>query len=164
MDNILGIGRTIKDTTPEFGKLKNIIALYGLPHELVTFYSKLSHDETIIVNEFHFNTIDALNEAYQEVYDAKLRNEEITATFNIGYKYTGMGNTCILVYDPRVQKYYFRHDGGSDGWDRERVYKFFEGTDFDPRSQQYAKQVFCFDTALKHLIYNDFEYIMIMDP
>jgi hypothetical protein len=71
---------------------------------------------------------------------------------------------CILVYDPRVNKFYFRHDGGANGWERENVYNYFEGSDFNPNDPKFSHNMFDYDNVLQHIILGDYADHMLSEP
>lgn len=162
MENIiLGIGRTERYVSQRREKLQVIHDRYTVPQQLRNFYSKISEDEEIVVNDFKFCTINEIFENYRDIDDVS--NDEMISFFRVGYSQMGMGHVCLLVYDPRVDKFYFRHDGGSNGWERESVYRYFEGPKFDPMSIEYADKIMTFDEALQHIVVGDFVKYIIME-
>lgn len=42
---------------------------------------------------------------------------------DIATRYNGMGWVIVLAYIPETNNFFFRHDGGSSGWDREANFK-----------------------------------------
>ena len=162
MEQILGCGRIQQDETPEHIAIKKVLKKYGSPQELSKFYTLVRHDERIKVGEFTFYTIDETNEVYESMTHDDIG--EVVSTLRIGYRYIGMGNMCSLMYDPRIRKYYFRHDGGCNDWERTSLYEYFENPKFDPTDQKYETKVFEFDDALRHVVKNTYCDFMITMP
>lgn len=162
MDQILGIGRTVYETSTTRDKLYNIFDRYDVPESLRSFYSRIHESEKVVVGEFHFNTINEIVELYVDIDTTD--NDELIQWLNIGHKYLGMGHMCIMVFDPRVQKFYFRHDGGANGWERESIYNYFEGLEFNPNNPKFRHNMFDFNDALQHIVTNDYENYMLSEP
>lgn len=162
MENIiLGIGRTERSSSQQKERMQVLLDRYSVPEQLKNFYSKISDDEELAVNKFQFCTINEILENYGDVEDVS--NDEMISFFCVGYSQMGMGHVCLLVYDPRAEKFYFRHDGGSNGWERESVYRYFEGPKFVPTSVEYADKIMTFDEALQHIVVGDFGKYIIME-
>ena len=47
-----------------------------------------------------------------------------TRAIDFAIKSEGMGHITVASYDPELDKIYFRHDGGSSGYDREYYHNF----------------------------------------
>jgi len=161
MEQLLGIGRTVRDGSNALQEIDYILKLYNSPQQLTTFYSMIYPDERLIVKDFNFHTINEIVERYVEV--RKDSTAEVTFGFEIGYKNLGMGHACVLVYDVRVNKYYFRHEGGSNGIERENVYNYFECGGFDPTKIGYKNKLFDIDDALWIVIHSKCEEFMFVE-
>jgi hypothetical protein len=55
-----------------------------------------------------------------EIYKSKNQNRAV----DFAIKYEGMGHITVISYDPELDMIYFRHDGGSNGYDREFYHNF----------------------------------------
>jgi hypothetical protein len=143
MDKIFGSDRNVQKEDPIRNELFNILDYYNAPCELYDFYKLMKPEEAISCCEYKFHMIKDTVENYGSMENPK-------KSFDICYAYMGMGHVCALVYDPKVTRYYFRHDGGSNGWEREEINNFFEIV-FNPRDSKYAKRMFTFEQAIEHV-------------
>ena len=55
-----------------------------------------------------------------DIYRSKNQNRAI----DFAIKYEGMGHITVASYDSELDMIYFRHDGGSNGYDREYYHNF----------------------------------------
>ena len=81
---------------------------------------------------------------------------------DIGESYMGMGHYCVLAWDRGTRKYFFRHDGGSNGFEREEKEKFFM-TKLNLEDERYKDKVMTFDEVIKTLINGINRKIIIED-
>tara|TARA_B100000674_G_C37949854_1_gene966713 strand:- start:984 stop:1658 length:675 start_codon:yes stop_codon:yes gene_type:complete len=109
-------------------KYKDIMNKFPPGMELLYTGVKPSHELSIHSKESYDSdcfTLFSLN----EIID---RSENYKYFLDIGMKYAGMGHVLILSYEPYVQQFFFRNDGGSNGYDCEANYKFY--SNFKPLS------------------------------
>lgn len=71
-----------------------------------------------------------------------------TKLIDVGIIYAGMGHVIILTWDRIKQKYFFRLDGGSNGWDRESNEKFFL-TKLNLNNEKYKDKLFDGDKVIE---------------
>ena len=89
----------------------------GLSDDIKKFYRSIkSSTQEIYVKEWTLFSIDNI---YNMLLKHRENNIHIT---DIGLKYCGMGHCKVAFYDPQTNMIYYRHDGGSNGWDREERY------------------------------------------
>ena len=89
--------------------------LVGMPIELKYIYRVLGDSN----REFYFN-----NWCLHSLENLKKRRENFLAqgqdrVIDFAIIYAGMGHCVVVAYDPIDQKIFYRHDGGSSGYDRE---------------------------------------------
>lgn len=138
-------------------KLNRILDMYGVDEELRKFYYSREYEDEVVIDKYTFYSIKNIIEEYEDV-----EKENISKQFEICYTMIGMGHTCVLVYDPRVQKYLFRHGGGSSGVDNYYIMKYFED-EFDPNNPEFRTYLFNFNDAINKIIYGLTGSHMIMD-
>ena len=76
--------------------------------------------------------IMSLNETLKK-YKYYCENEQ-ERIFDIAFRYMGMGHIEVLSCDLKTHLLFYRHDGGSSGWDRET--NFQEMIKCDPETYQ----------------------------
>lgn len=168
IDALLGYNCKVQETEPNRERLIKILQHFNSPKILCDFYRRLKPEQKIeyvmrsengVDEIFQFHTIDETVKFYD-----KLTDEQMSAMqkYDIGYHYMGMGHICTLVFDKRNGKYYFRHDGGSNGWEVESVNKFFD-TKFDPDDAIYRPYMFNFNDAINKILTTDISKVMIME-
>ena len=102
--------------------------LPSIPRELRYIYQVLGNPSV----EFYFKfwNLFSLNKIVERFAVYKENNQNNIVDFAI--KNCGMGHCVICAYDVRDNKIFYRHDGGSSGWDREYYWKFIK--DYIPNS------------------------------
>jgi len=155
MEKILGEDRKVQPENASRNKLFKILDYYNAPVELYDFYKLIRPDEMITCGEYKFHTINDTVECYGDMTNSK-------KSFDVCYAYIGMGHVCALVYDPKVVRYYFRHDGGSNDWDVKENHEFFENK-FNPRDKKYAKLMFTFEEIIQHILDGSTNEFMISE-
>ena len=84
-----------------------------LPDDFTEFVSEgVPERETYVADWTIFNLNCMLDR-----YVSLLKNN--IYTLDIGFKYVGLGYIKICFYDPKLDAFFFRLDGGTNGWDRE---------------------------------------------
>lgn len=168
IDALLGTDCKIQDTDPIRDRLISILKKFDSPKTLCDFYRRIKPEQKIeyvmssengIDEVFYFHSIDEIVKFYDKLTDEQIGRIH---KYDIGYHYIGMGHICALVFDKRNGKYYFRHDGGSDGWEVEAVNKFFDNK-FDPTNGKYKPYMFSFDEAIHKIMATDISKVMIME-
>lgn len=94
-----------------------------IPDELKMIYRILGDPTT----EFYFKhwTLLSLQKVVDRYNLVKADGQSRVVDFAI--KYGGMGHCVVCAYDPEDGRIFYRHDGGSNGWDREANYEFIKG-------------------------------------
>lgn len=86
---------------------------YVIDENLINFFKDKPYNSETYLNEWtimSFKNIMDRCDVYQK---------EGICVVDIGFRYIGMGHIKLIFYDPITQKYYFRSDGGSSGYERE---------------------------------------------
>lgn len=119
-------------TLDDKNRPKIMTAEYGnfmtskLPYELQTLYFCVNDITTEIkIKDWTFLTLKEMMER-SKLYDNIL---------DIATSYMGMGHIIILTYDTKNNTYFIRHDGGSNGYDREYYYNHYKTLDTDMINQ-----------------------------
>lgn len=153
--NIKTIEDTTIDVTPEMLKRKDC-----LPNEL-----KLLHSYTSEINQWFIYSVDPLTQSIDHnkldidfiMYSMEkilsgieytLINYKHSDIIDIGHLYRGMGHYCVLAWCSKINKYFFRYDGGSNGYEREHNELFFL-TKFDPSDEKYKEKLINFENTIK---------------
>ena len=95
-------------------------------------YSFIGDNKEYQVNDFTFITLR----------EVKKRMNNYNHFFDIALKYAGMGHVLVLSYHPNTRKFFIRHDGGANGYEREEHYNFYNN--YNPE----------FDTSRKSIFFN----------
>lgn len=61
---------------------------------------------------------------------------------DLGSIASGMGHTIVLTFDSRLKKFYFKHDGGNDDYERFAKMRFYTGLFFDGSTMVKKKPTF----------------------
>lgn len=86
-----------------------------------------SWDHGFIVNDWCFfsvKEIDSMMKKHSDQTNKKM--------IDIALTYCGMGHVIILSYIPNTDKFFFRQDGGANGYEREDNYDRYENENFKP--------------------------------
>ena len=109
----------------------------NLPYELQTLYFCINDINTEIkIKDWTFLTLKEMME----------RSEFYENILDIGTKYMGMGHIYVLSYDTKNHRFFIRHDGGSNGYDRENYFNHYKTLDTNIINQD--------------MIYNTFTNVM----
>lgn len=161
---IFNIQKSVCDETEHRNALFKILKMYNADEYLYNYYFRIDDNDIIIIGDFMLYSINSIVDAYKDFVDAERDKEILIAQqYEIGYTDIGMGHTCVLVYDSRVRKYYFRHGGGSDGNAVSSTCAYFNSDMFDPTAPEYAKYLFDFPSIIQCVIDKKFGSFMIMD-
>ena len=118
---------------------------------LKMFYYLLG-DENLQVS---FNDFTFLN-----LKDIENRSDEYDHMLDIAVKYVGMGHVVMLTLDKNTGLFFFRRDGGSNGYDREAYYQKYKTLD----PSKYTDKMYSVNAMFSmmsedELIMKDFESI-----
>ena len=80
--------------------------------------------------------------------DVKEKSDNLNNIIDIGIYYMGMGHVCILGMDKNTKKFFFRHDGGSNGLEAEVYLRNYRV--LNP-SASYPDKMLSFDEVLEKI-------------
>ena len=102
----------------------------NIPEPLSKIYKIIGNPS----REYYINNwnILSLNNVIKIYNEKKLKNQKNIIDFSI--LNMGMGHCIVCALDPRDKKIFFRHDGGSNGWEREHNYNCI--IKYDPNSKK----------------------------
>lgn len=111
-------------------------------------YSFIGENKEFFINDFTFLTLQQIHK--------RINNYDYF--YDIALKYAGMGHVIVLAYHPKTNKYFLRHDGGANGYERENYYNFYKN--YNPANDNSIKGIF-FDFEINKLItFNEFIKIL----
>ena len=103
------------------------LSLYVYYYEILNDVSNHKNEIDYVSNDFYLIPIDDIKERNYEPRDCYYTN--------IGLKYCGMGHFITLCYDKHFHKYFFKFDGGSNGYEQEdtnnSILKFKDHPDYE---------------------------------
>lgn len=102
-------------------------------------YSFIGDNKEYQVNDFTFFTLKEIEK----------RINTYNNFFDIALKYAGMGHVLVLSYHPNSGKFFVRHDGGANGYEREEHYNFYQN--YNPEIDTSRKGIF-FNFEINKLI------------
>jgi hypothetical protein len=91
-----------------------------------------------------------------KLVDIIKRSKNYNNMIDVGTYYMGMGHVAVLTMDKKSKTFFYRHDGGSNGYDREYHYNIYET--FVP-GIQCPEKLMTFMEALEVLV-SDYELPM----
>ena len=119
----------------------------NFPQELYTLWIIIDNDNLcILCNRFRFLNL-------QEVFSGK---ELYRHFYDVAIKYMGMGFYLVLSIDKNSKQFFFRMDGGSNGFDREGYFQLYKN--MNP-SVTYSEYMIDFNEMTKSIINDDIKYI-----
>lgn len=89
--------------------------------EILKLYEKIGYDKEYLFKNFTFMTL-------REILN---RKDNYAHIYDIAVKYLGLGHILLISYHSDSQKFIFRRDGGSNGWDREHNYNLYKNYNID---------------------------------
>ena len=96
-----------------------IIDANNIPTPLATLFKVIGHPS----REYYFNNWILLNlNKIVNVYNSKVEKGQ-NNIIDFSVMYMGMGHCIVCAMDPRDKKVFYRHDGGSNGWERQHNYE-----------------------------------------
>jgi hypothetical protein len=112
-----------------------------IPTKLKVLYNCIgSTREVTFKSKFTLFSLDQVNE----------KNDTYDTFIDIGLTYMGMGHVIILSMDKKEQLFFFRHDGGSNGYEVEERFNTFKS--FTISSYEDKTKVKTFDEILELLM------------
>ena len=104
---------TNKYMVPEF---HNNSAVPIFPETLKKYFIEKPYNREIYLKEWTIMSFKNIIERFETVLKDKIW------VLDIGFRYMGLGYIKVIFYDPINKCYFFRYDGGSNGYDREANY------------------------------------------
>ena len=80
--------------------------------------------------------------------------------FDLGTIYAGMGHVIVLSYSEKEKKFFFREDGGANGWERIANYEKYKS--FDP-SKKHGEHICIFPIYRKIAIHQLYKFDEILE-
>lgn len=106
----------INSASSEYLQMLNEIAeKYSFSPELLTLYQLIGKNVELYIGNFTFFTLSKIAEM-----------KHPSKMVNIALQYAGMGWLHILAYVPEKGKFFWRMDGGSNGYDRDANYQKYQ--------------------------------------
>jgi len=102
-------------------------------------YSFIGDNKEYQINDFTFFTLREIQK----------RKNNYNHFYDVALKYAGMGHVIVLSYHPNTKKFFVRHDGGANGYEREEHYNFYRN--YNPEIDTSRKGIF-FDYEINKLI------------
>ncbi len=104
-------------------EVNQLLEKVPLPPDLRKLYQVIGDKEA----EFYFGlwTLRSLEQVNDRYEIMKEDNQHRVIDFAI--RSLGMGHALVAFYDPQTDKVYYRHDGGSNGYEREAHYNWIKG-------------------------------------
>lgn len=93
---------------------------------LKILYSFIGDNKEYLINNFNFFTL----------IEIQNRINNYNNFFDVALMYLGMGHVIVLSYHPKTKKYFLRHDGGSNGYEREAHHNFYKNYDPELESEE----------------------------
>ena len=108
---------TIGHDTPRVHQLWNEIfdATRSVPAGLKYLYLAQGYPD----RETHYNAWTLFSLERIREHTQSLRKGGQLHVVDVGIAYCGMGHVCVLSVDTRTGRLFYRHDGGSNGFERE---------------------------------------------
>ena len=95
------------------------------PDALKNFFVGRPHNCEIYINNWTIMSLKNMMERH------KIVSKDCIVALDIGFRYMGMGHIKMVFYDPINKCYFFRHEGGSNGYDREYNYNKLKNYKYD---------------------------------
>ena len=101
---------------------KTLLEEIPFKNELKFFYQIIANPSVErYINNWTFMSLTNIKQRYLHFLE---HNQKRTIDFALHY--IGMGHCIVVAYDPDSNKIYYRHDGGSNGYDREYNFNFIK--------------------------------------
>lgn len=139
---------------PEFSPIEKANELhetYNLPLEIKILLSyPQTSNQMIKFKEFTFYN---MNQILGNINHYMVRYEH-NRFLDLGHQYHGMGHYVVLAWDKQQKKFFFRLDGGANGFDQMDREQFFF-TKFNPEEDKYQNRMLDWNTALNLITTNE---------
>lgn len=116
---IINTNKIILDINKKLNLPTKLLYIYCL---LDSLYREFTYSQFIFMS---FNEIKQRYDLYVENNQKKI--------CDIAFTYMGMGHIVVVAYNIINNKFFFRYDGGANGWERDANWKFIK--DFDPETR-----------------------------
>ena len=94
--------------------IENKLNLIELLEEIKNFYREIgTTSQEIYINEWILLSIENIIKISENYKKDNIH------TIDFAYKYLGLGHVKVAFYDKKFNRILYRHDGGSNGYDRE---------------------------------------------
>jgi hypothetical protein len=134
----------------KYGKDLNIEINENISDEYKDTFSKLHFSTRILYSFIGDNKEYQINDfTFFTLREAQKRMNNYKYFYDIALKYAGMGHVLVLSFHPNTNKFFVRHDGGANGYEREDHYNFY--LNYNPEIDTSRKSVF-FDYEINKLI------------
>ena len=110
-------------------------------------YSGLKdRDHGFVIDKWCFLSAKEIDE-HKKAYDQRSFTDSSESKrlkmLDIALSYRGMGHIVVIAYIPDTDKFFFRHDGGSNGYERVDYYDQYSDDKFKPSELPiYVREVF----------------------
>lgn len=135
---------------PPTEKVNELQQEYNFPLEVRLLFTHPQKSNQMIKYK-HF-TFYSLNQLLSNIKHYKLLYDH-NRLIDLGQRYHGMGHYVVLSWDKIQKKFFFRLDGGPNGWESSAREEFFF-TKFNPVDQKYQNRMLDWNLAL-NLITNE---------
>jgi hypothetical protein len=92
-----------------------------LHKEILNLYKTIGYDKEYKIKLYSFMSLNEIIE----------RKSNFEYFYDIALKYLGMGHIVLISYHQKSNRFFFRRDGGSNGWDREANYNKYKNYEPD---------------------------------
>jgi len=100
-------------------KVNDLVTTSNIPPPLARLYKIMGHPaREYYFGDWIFMSLDKII----TMKNAKEKEGQMNVV-DFAVLYMGMGHCIIAAMDPRDDKIFYRHDGGSNGWEREDNFK-----------------------------------------
>lgn len=129
-----------EEKEPEFPpseKVNDLQKEYNFPLEISLLFCHPQKSNQMI--KYKYFTFYGLNQILANIKHSKLLYEH-SRFLDLGQRYHGLGHWVVLSWDKKQKKFFFRLDGGSDGWQRTSREEFYF-TKFNPEDEKYQNRM-----------------------
>lgn len=128
----------LKETTPY---VQDLVRKYSIPLKLQMLYLIVGKNNA----EITFGPLQFLK--LNDIVERTNSDYAMTHIIDFALIYLGMGHIIVLGMDKQTQKFFFRRDGGSSGYEREAYYHQYK--DLNPSDDKYADKMYSFSEILE---------------
>ncbi len=99
--------------------------------EILKLYEIIGYDKEYNYKNYTFMTLNEIIE----------RKNNYTNFYDIALTYIGMGHILLISYYPTKNNFFFRRDGGSNGYDREEYYNKYKNFIIEENENEEYKNI-----------------------